>query len=213
MEQWCSSTRPVAGGGGGGGGGGGSGGSADPPPPSRVGGPVTADETHAYAWWYSFSVSDKQTLLRVYGYAYSQWRISLLTCCRYVATPGLASSARTIVRCLKPNGLGTRPRSSIPLRVRTYYVRERNLSKEESGPSGLDSFAWRQGRQEGLGGPGQTVQLGPLWSVRVGVSPLFCRGVWKILRFYDSARMRPIIKRPLNPRAPVCARNWIPVSE
>ena len=90
------------------------------------------DETHA--WWYSSSVSDKQTLLRVllYGYAYSQWRISLLTCCRYVATPGLASSARTIVRCLKPNGLGTRPRSSLPLRVRTYYVRERKLSKEES---------------------------------------------------------------------------------
>ena len=57
---------------------------------------------------------------------------SLLTCCRYVATPGLASSARNTVRCLKPNGLGTRPRSSIPLRVRTYYVRERNLSKEEA---------------------------------------------------------------------------------
>ena len=55
---------------------------------------------------------------------------SLPTCCRYVATPGLASSARNklTVRCLKPNGLGTRPRSSIPLRVRvrvrTYYVRE-----------------------------------------------------------------------------------------
>ena len=59
---------------------------------------------------------------------------SLLTCCRYVATrtPGLASSARNIVRCLKPNGLGTRPRSSIPLCVPTYYVRERNLSKEEA---------------------------------------------------------------------------------
>ena len=62
---------------------------------------------------------------------------SLLTCCRYVATPDLASSARNTVRCgrcLKPNGLGTRPRSSITLRVRTYYVRERirNLSKEEA---------------------------------------------------------------------------------
>ena len=40
---------------------------------------------------------------------------SLLTCCRYVVTPGLASSARNIVRCLKLNCLGTRPRS-IPLR-------------------------------------------------------------------------------------------------
>ena len=39
---------------------------------------------------------------------------SLLTCCLYVATPGLASSARNTVRCLKPNGLGTRSRSSIP---------------------------------------------------------------------------------------------------
>ena len=39
---------------------------------------------------------------------------SLLTSCRYVATPGLASSARNTVRCLKPNGLGTRPRSSMP---------------------------------------------------------------------------------------------------
>ena len=37
-----------------------------------------------------------------------------------------------IVRCLKPNGLGTRPRSSIPLRVCTYCVRGRNLSKEEA---------------------------------------------------------------------------------
>ena len=67
---------------------------------------------------------------------YKQWRIflfsSLLTCCRYVATPGLASSARNIVHCLKPNCLGTRPRSSIPLCVRTYYVCERNLSKEEA---------------------------------------------------------------------------------
>ena len=44
----------------------------------------------------------------------------------------LASSARNTVRCLKPNGLGTRPRSSIPLRVCAYYVRERNLSKEEA---------------------------------------------------------------------------------
>ena len=35
---------------------------------------------------------------------------SLLACCRYVATPGLASSGRNTVRCLKPNGLGTRPR-------------------------------------------------------------------------------------------------------
>ena len=43
-----------------------------------------------------------------------------------------SSSARNTVHCLKPNGLGTRPRSSIPLRVRTYYVRERNLSKEEA---------------------------------------------------------------------------------
>ena len=43
-----------------------------------------------------------------------------------------SSSARKTVRCLKPNGLGTRPRSSIPLRVCTYYVRERNLSKEEA---------------------------------------------------------------------------------
>ena len=72
---------------------------------------------------------------------YKQWRIflfsSLLTCCRYVATPGLASSARNIVHCLKPNCLGTRPRSSIPLCVRTYYVCERNLSKEEAhgGPA------------------------------------------------------------------------------
>ena len=57
---------------------------------------------------------------------------SLLTCCCYVATPGLASSARNTVRCLKPNGLGTRPRSSIPLRVRMYYVRERHWSKEEA---------------------------------------------------------------------------------
>ena len=48
------------------------------------------------------------------------------------ATPGLASSARNTVRCLNPNGLGTRPRSSITLRVRTYYVRERNFSKEEA---------------------------------------------------------------------------------
>ena len=67
---------------------------------------------------------------------YKQWRIflfsSLLTCCRYVATPGLASSAHNIVHCLKPNCLGTRPRSSIPLCVRTYYVCERNLSKEEA---------------------------------------------------------------------------------
>ena len=67
---------------------------------------------------------------------YKQWRIfifsSLLTCCHYVATPGLASSARNIVHCLKPNCLGTRPRSSIPLCVRTYYVCERNLSKEEA---------------------------------------------------------------------------------
>ena len=59
---------------------------------------------------------------------YKQWRIflfsSLLTCCRYVATPGLAFSARNIVHCLKPNCLGTRPRSSIPLCVRTYYVCE-----------------------------------------------------------------------------------------
>ena len=45
---------------------------------------------------------------------------SLLTSCCYIATPGLASSARNIVRCLKPNGLGTRPRSSIPLRVIIY---------------------------------------------------------------------------------------------
>ena len=67
---------------------------------------------------------------------YKQWQIflfsSLLTCCRYVATPGLASSARNIVHCLKPNCLGTRPQSSIPLCVRTYYVCERNLSKEEA---------------------------------------------------------------------------------
>ena len=67
---------------------------------------------------------------------YKQWRIflfsSLLTCCCYVATPGLASSAHNIVHCLKPNCLGTRPRSSIPLCVRTYYVCERNLSKEEA---------------------------------------------------------------------------------
>ena len=44
----------------------------------------------------------------------------------------MASSARNIVRCLKPNGLGTRPRSSIPLRVRTYYVRERNKQGRSS---------------------------------------------------------------------------------
>ena len=44
----------------------------------------------------------------------------------------MASSARNIVRCLKPNGLGTRPRSSIPLRVRTYYIRERNKQGRSS---------------------------------------------------------------------------------
>ena len=74
---------------------------------------------------------------------------SLPTCCRYVATPGLASSARNklTVRCLKPNGLGTRPRSSIPLRVRvrTYYIRERNLTKEEAhGGPGTSRRALRK---------------------------------------------------------------------
>ena len=44
----------------------------------------------------------------------------------------MASSARNIVRCLKPNGLGTRPRSSIPLRVRTYYIREWNKQGRSS---------------------------------------------------------------------------------
>ena len=70
---------------------------------------------------------------------------SLLTCCRYAATPGLASSARNIVRCLKPNGLGTRPRSSIPLCVRTYYVREPKFEQGRSSWRPWDlqsSYIW-----------------------------------------------------------------------
>ena len=53
----------------------------------------------------------------------------------YIATPGLVSLARNTMRCLKPNSLGTRPRSSIPYNyvyVRISYARERNLSKKEA---------------------------------------------------------------------------------
>ena len=53
----------------------------------------------------------------------------------YVATPSLVSSACNTVRCLKPNGLGTRPQSSIPYNyvyVRISYACERNLSKKEA---------------------------------------------------------------------------------
>ena len=62
----------------------------------------------------------------------------------FVATPGLVSSARNTVRCLKPNGLGTRPRSSIYVYVRFSYARERNLSKKKhmAAPGLQSSYTW-----------------------------------------------------------------------
>ena len=98
------------GGGGGGGGGGGRGGRLwvwSMTPPSRVGGPVTADETHA--WWYSSSVSDKQTLLRIllYTIAYDHY----VTC-----------SLAPRLSILVPRSY-SRPQAGYPFPTRTCYVR------------------------------------------------------------------------------------------
>ena len=54
---------------------------------------------------------------------------SLLTCCRYVATPGLASSARNTVQ---PNAWERDHDLVYPSVYVRIYVRERNLSKEEA---------------------------------------------------------------------------------
>ena len=129
---------------------------------------------------------------------------SLLTCCRYVATPGLASSARNTVRCLKPNDFGTRPRSSIPLRVRTYYVRKRNLSKEEA-----HGVVWRSQTFlcEGLAAPDYSwlpwdLQSSYIWNLQCKAGRCHESPSWEVKN--EGVKIFPRIARTDQHYAPLC---------